>query len=130
MRGKFLTSVTISLLATACGDSSEPVAPRQSISVRSEQQEALHKLSEPYRHIALRRAIYDAGRSCRTVTKSGYVQEYGNLSMWTATCDGNRSWAIFVGPDGSVQVRDCRETEQLKLPACTIREPAKPAAAS
>ena len=131
MRGRLLTAVTISLLATACGDSSEPVAPRQSISVRSEQQEALHKLSEPYRHIALRRAIYDAGRSCRTVTKSGYVQEYGNLSMWTASCADGKSWAIFVGPDGSAQVRDCKENAQLKLPTCTIREEEKkPAAAS
>jgi hypothetical protein len=127
MRAQLLTAVTITLLAAAC-DSPEPAQPRKSIQVRSEQQEGLHKLSEEYRHVALRRAIYDAGRTCRTVTKSGYVQEYGNLSMWTATCDSGRSWAIFVGPDGSVQVRDCRETEQLKLPACTIRE-TKPAAA-
>lgn len=127
MRAQLLTAVTITLLAAAC-DSPEPAQPRKSIQVRSEQQEGLHKLSEEYRHVALRRAIYDAGRTCKTVTKSGYVQEYGNLSMWTASCDGGKNWAIFVGPDGSVQVRDCRETEQLKLPACTIRE-TKPAAA-
>ena len=127
MRAQLLTAVTLTLLAAAC-DSPEPAQPRKSIQVRSEQQEGLHKLSEEYRHVALRRAIYDAGRTCKTVTKSGYVQEYGNLSMWTANCDSGRSWAIFVGPDGSVQVRDCRETEQLKLPACTIRE-TKPAAA-
>ena len=127
MRVQLLTALTITLLASAC-DSPEPAQPRKSIQVRSEQQEGLHKLSEQYRHVALRRAIYDAGRTCKTVTKSGYVQEYGNLSMWTASCDGGRSWAIFVGPDGSVQVRDCRETEQLKLPACVIREE-KPAAA-
>ena len=127
MRAQLLTALTITLLAGAC-DSPEPAAPRKSIQVRSEQQEGLHKLSEQYRHVALRRAIYDAGRTCKTVTRSGYVQEYGNLSMWTASCDSGRSWAIFVGPDGSVQVRDCRETEQLKLPACTIRE-TKPAAA-
>lgn len=126
MRAQLLTAVTITL-AGAC-DSPEPAQPRKSIQVRSEQQEGLHKLSEQYRHVALRRAIYDAGRTCKTVTRSGYVQEYGNLSMWTASCDGGKSWAIFVGPDGSVQVRDCRETEQLKLPACIIREE-KPAAA-
>ena len=128
MRGKLLTAVTITLLAGACEDSSEPTAPKRSISVRSEQQDALHKLSESYRHIALRRAIYDAGRACRTVTGSGYVQEYGNLSMWTASCADGKNWAIFVGPDGSAQVRDCREMEQLKLPTCTIREGPKPAA--
>ena len=128
MHGKLLTAIGITMLASACGDNSEPAEPKRSISVRSEQQEALHKLSEPYRHIALRRAIYDAGRACKTVTKSGYVQEYGNLSMWTASCADNRSWAIFVGPDGSAQVRDCKELAQLKLPACTIREESKPAA--
>jgi len=128
MHGKLLTIIAASLLAGACGDSSEPTAPQRSISVRSEQQEALHKLSGPYRDIALRRAIYDGGRACKTVTKSGYVQEYGNLSMWTASCADNRSWAIFVGPDGSAQVRDCKELAQLKLPACTIREESKPAA--
>ena len=127
MRVSLLTAATITLLAAAC-DSPEPAQPRKSIQVRSEQQEGLHKLSDQYRHVALRRAIYDAGRTCKTVTKSGYVQEYGNLSMWTASCDGGKNWAIFVGPDGSVQVRDCRETEQLKLPACVIREE-KPAAA-
>jgi hypothetical protein len=128
MRGKLLTAFGITMLASACGDSSEPAEPKRSISVRSEQQEALHKLSEPYRKIALRRAIYDAGRACKTVTKSGYVQEYGNLSMWTASCADKKIWAIFVGPDGSAQVRDCREMEQLKLPICTIREEPKPAA--
>jgi hypothetical protein len=127
MRAQLLTALTITLLAGAC-DNPQPSQPRRSISVRSEQQEELHKLSEPYRHVALRRAIYDAGQTCRSVTRSGYVQEYGNLSMWTATCDKGRSWAIFVGPDGSVQVRDCGEVEQLKLPACVIREPATPAA--
>ena len=128
MHGKLLTIIAASWLAGACGDNSEPTAPQRSISVRSEQQEALHKLSGPYRDIALRRAIYDGGRACKTVTKSGYVQEYGNLSMWTASCADNRSWAIFVGPDGSAQVRDCKELAQLKLPACTIREESKPAA--
>ena len=128
MRAGLLAGLILTVLVAAC-DSPEPSAPRKSISVRSEQQEALHKLSEPYRHVALRRAIYDAGRACRTVTKSGYVQEYGNLSMWTASCASGNSWAIFVGPDGSIQVRDCRETEQLKLPACVIREQPKPAAA-
>ena len=127
MRAQLLGMLTIGLLASAC-DSPEPAQPRKSIQVRSEQQEGLHKLSEQYRHVALRRAIYDAGRTCRTVTKSGYVQEYGNLSMWTASCNSGRSYAIFVGPDGSAQVRDCRETESLRLPACKISRAPKPAA--
>ena len=29
--------------------------------------------------------------------------------MWTARCADGRDWAIFVGPDGSAQVRDCKD---------------------
>ena len=124
MRAQLLMGVTLAILLAGC-DNSEPAPPTKSISVRSEQQNALHKLNEDNLKIALRRAIYDSGQKCNTVTKAGYVQEYGNLSMWTASCASDRSFAVFVGPDGSVQVRDCKESEQLKLPACTIREAEK-----
>ncbi|NUT00680.1 MAG: hypothetical protein HOP96_06870 [Sphingomonas sp.] len=127
MRAQLLTALSIAMLASAC-DNPQPSQPQRSISVRSEQQNALHKLSEPSLKIALRRAIYDSGKACKTVTEAGYVQEYGNLSMWTASCASGKSFAVFVGPDSSVQVRDCKESEQLKLPACTITKRAKPAA--
>jgi len=127
MRAQLLAALSMVLLASGCGDSSsQPSAPPKSISVRSEQQNALHKLSESGLKIALRRAIYDSGSKCNTITDAGYVQEYGNLSMWTASCASQRSFAIFVGPDGSVQVRDCKEVEQLKLPACVIAKRPEP----
>ena len=126
MRALQLTGLALALLVGACDDS-EPSPPPRSIAVRSEAQTSLHRLSEMSQKIALRRAIYDSGKVCRRVDKSGYVQEYGNLSMWTASCDSGRSFAIFIGPDGSAQVRDCKEMEPLKLPACIIKgEPAKP----
>lgn len=126
MRPRISAALAMALLASACGDngSSQP-APNKQISVRSEQQNALHNLSESNLKIALRRAIYDSGKKCNTLTKVGYVQEYGNLSMWTASCANNQSFAVFVGPDGSVQVRDCKEVEQLKLPACVITKQPK-----
>jgi hypothetical protein len=129
MRAQLSATLAMALLAGSCGDnSSQPSAPPKSISVRSEQQNALHKLSESGLKIALRRAIYDSGKKCNTVTSAGYVQEYGNLSMWTASCASKMSFAIFVGPDGSVQVRDCKEVEQLKLPACVITKQPMPSA--
>ena len=129
MRAQLSAAFVAALLTSACGDnSSQPAPAPKTISVRSEQQNALHNLSESGLKIALRRAIYDSGSKCNTVTKAGYVQEYGNLSMWTASCASERSFAIFVGPDGSVQVRDCKEVEQLKLPACVITSQPKPAA--
>ena len=112
------------LLLTACGQS-QPSQPKQRIVVRSEAQDQLHKLDDMNRAIALKRAIYDSGSICKRVESSGYVQEYRNLSMWTAHCDNGRDWAIFVGPDGGAQVRLCRDLAQLGLPACVIRKGGK-----
>ena len=127
MRLAICTALALSLLVSACGDSGEPQKTR-SIAVRSAEQNALHKLSPDMLKIGLRRALYDSGRTCQTVTEAGYVQEYGNLSMWTASCKSGRSYAIFVGPDGSAQTRDCREMETLRLPACKISKAPKPVA--
>jgi hypothetical protein len=118
------------LTAAAC-DNSQPTQPRQPIVVQSEGQDALHKLDDLNRAIALKRAILDSGLACKRVTRSGYVQEHENLSMWTANCDGKADYAVFVGPDSSVQVRRCADLAQFKLPACVIHEgkPSQPARA-
>ena len=100
MRVATCTGLAIALLVSACGDSGEPQQKTKSIAVRSAEQNALHQLSPDMLKIGLRRALYDSGRTCQTVTEAGYVQEYGNLSMWTASCNSGRSYAIFVGPDG------------------------------
>ncbi len=121
MRLQSITALSMGLVLAAC-DNSQPAKPTQSISVRSAEQNALHKLDPMNLKIALRRAIYDSGSACATVTESGYVQEYGNLSMWTASCKSGRKFAIFVGPDGTAQVRDCKTMADLKLPACVIRK--------
>ena len=47
--------------------------------------------------------------------------------MWTASCKSGRQFAVFVGPDGTAQVRDCKTMADLKLPACVIRKQAAPA---
>ena len=113
--------VAIAVLLAACGQS-QPAKPKQPISVRSQAQDALHQLDDLNRAIALKRAIYDSGNSCKRIATSGYVEEHRNLSMWTAHCDDGTDWAIFVGPDGSVQVRRCTDLVQLGLPACVIRK--------
>jgi hypothetical protein len=108
-------------LLGACGES-QPTQPRQPIVVRSEAQDQLHQLDDLNRAIALKRAIYASGYTCKRVASSGYVQEHKNLSMWTASCDDKRQWAIFAGPDGSAQVRPCKDLAELGLPQCVIRE--------
>src|SRR5688572_9733078 len=105
----------------AC-DQSQPTQPKQPIVVRSEAQDQLHQLDEMNRAIALKRAIYASGYACKRIDRSGYVQEHENLSMWAAACDDKREWAIFVGPDGSAQVRPFRDLAELGLPACVIKE--------
>ena len=126
MRHQMITALAMGAMLAAC-DNSQPAKPTKSISVRSAEQNALHKLSPMNLKIGLRRAIYDSGNACATVTDAGYVQEYGNLSMWTASCKSGRQFAVFVGPDGTAQVRDCKTMADLKLPACVIRKQAAPA---
>jgi hypothetical protein len=110
------------LFLAACGSGgSEQAATNQAeIAVRSDEQNQLHQLSDMNRDIALKRAILASGLRCKRVVRSGYVAEYNKLSMWAADCDDKRSWGIFVGPDGSAQVRPCTDMAKFKLPECRI----------
>ena len=116
------------LTLSGCGESGER-QPTQQISVRSAEQERLHGLNDLNRAITLKRAILDAGYTCKRITESGFAGNYKNLDMWVARCDDRRDWAVFTGPDGSAQVRYCADVERMGLPACTIKESAKPATA-
>ena len=92
----------------------------------SEEQKQLHQLDAFNLAIGLKRAIYDAGYSCKKITDAGYVGTWQNLDEWTAHCvydNGSaRDWAIFAGPDGSAQVRDCKDVPGTGLPACVIKK--------
>ena len=123
MRPKLIATAAALSFATACGQS-QPTQPRQPIVVRSEAQDALHQLDEMNRAIALKRALYASGYRCQRVDKAGFVTTYKNLDMWTAHCADGRDWAIFTGPDGSVQVRDCKDVAQFGMPACVIKKAA------
>lgn len=115
------------LALAACNNSQtqQTQTNRPAIKVRSNEQEQLHKLDALNLAIGLKRAIYDAGYSCNTITDAGFVAEYKNLDMWMAHCtDGKqqRDWAIFAGPDGSAQVRDCHDVPGTGLPDCVIHK--------
>lgn len=114
----------------ACGDSGEAPAPKEKITVRSENQRQMHQLSQLNREIALKRAIYDSGSACLRITKSGYVGTYENTEQWTATCvdkfKRTRDWALYVGADDSVQVRLCDDVVKAGLPPCVIKDQSKP----
>jgi hypothetical protein len=113
-------------LALAACNEQQPDTNQQTVRVVSQEQLQLHQLDAFNLAIALKRAIYDSGYTCKRVTDGGFVATYKNLDMWMAHCEyehgSPRDWAIFAGPDGSAQVRDCRDVAAGGLPACTIKE--------
>ncbi|MCA1652956.1 MAG: hypothetical protein ABR588_08645 [Sphingomicrobium sp.] len=116
---KTMTSLCTIALIGGCGQSSAP-APQRTIKVQGDEQRQLASANEMDRSIALKRAIYDAGNSCKRVTKTGFVTDYKNLSMWQAACDDGKNWAVFIAANGGVQVRPCADLKDLKLPECTL----------
>lgn len=112
------------LAVSACNNDQSQATNQQSIKVQSSEQIQLHGLDAFNLAIGLKRAIYDAGYACKRVTDAGFVGTYKNLDMWMAHCVTDRGpprdWAIFAGPDGSAQVRDCRDVPGTGLPDCQI----------
>jgi len=120
-------ALAVSLAVTACNSGGQgQQSNQQVIRVQSDEQKQLHQLDAFNLAIGLKRAIYDAGYTCKRVTDAGYVGTYKNLDEWTAHCEyekgSPRDWAIFAGPDGSAQVRDCKDLPGTGLPDCVIKE--------
>lgn len=124
MRGSTAAMAALMVLALAGCDGGKPAAnaPVTKIRASSEYVDRLRALSDLNRGLALRRAIQDSGDRCKRVDNSGYQQDYENLSMWTARCSDGGDWALFIAPNGDVQVRDCADVVELGLPACRFEE--------
>ena len=116
-----LTLVAVAALA-ACNNSQPQQSQQPTIKVQSEEQKLLHKLDAFNLAIGLKRAIYDAGYTCKRITDAGFVGTYKNLDMWMAKCTEGNDWAVFAGPDGSAQVRNCRDVPGSGLPECVIKQ--------
>jgi hypothetical protein len=123
---KLLITAACALALVACGEEPQQTSNTQAIKVRSQEQNQLHQLDAMNLAIGLKRAIYDAGYTCKRVTDAGFVGEWKNLDMWVARCayddKSSRDWAIFAGPDGSAQVRDCKDVDASGLPKCDIKK--------
>jgi len=116
-----LFMMTAAMLAS-CGQGENPAPPVQNeIMVRSPAQQQLFKLNDLDRAIALKRAIADQGLRCARVVSTGYVTRYKDMDVWTATCDDERVWSLFVAANDSVQVRLCDDNEKIGLPACNVK---------
>ena len=120
MRTGLILGLTALSLA-ACDNGARQASNVTAIKVRSNEQNQLHQLDAMNLAIALKRAIHAAGFTCQRVTDAGFVAAYKNLDMWMARCE-QRDWAIFAGPDGSAQVRDCKDIPGTGLPECAINK--------
>lgn len=125
MRGPTLLAGTLMLALAGCDGGAEDGEARSiKVTGSTPYVEQLKALSDLNRGLALRRAVQDSGERCKRVETSGYQQDYQNLSMWTARCSDSGDWALFIAPNGDVQVRSCADVETLDLPVCRIVEAA------
>jgi hypothetical protein len=111
-----------------CGDAAAPPQAKSGgVTISNPHNEQLKALPENLQRIALTRAIRDTGNRCPRSVESRVEQgEYRGMAYWTARCDDNRQWAIFLAPNGDVQVRNCGDMQQLDLPPCQALPPAPP----
>lgn len=132
MRALFLGSL---LALAACADGRDVELPkneaaaenRQHISMRNEHHEQLLQLPPESQRIAMMRAVRRTGNRCQRVDNAGYQQEYLNMRMWVAQCGvEQKTFAVYIAPNGDVQVRDCAQAGQLELPRCEGLPPPAP----
>ena len=127
MHRKLSIALLAALAIAGCDNNqAQQQTNRPPIEVRGSEQNQMHELNALNLAIALKRAIYDAGYTCKRVADGGFVAKWKNLDMWTAHCEYERGpardWAIFIGPDGSAQVRDCKDVPGSGLPDCKINK--------
>lgn len=116
-------AVAMVLLLAGCDDG----APQRNVTkvvVANPLSDELKALSEPTRNLGLYRAIRDNGRRCKRVDQGGYQQQYKTMAMWTARCSDTGDYALYIAPNGDVQVSHCKDARELGLPECRMADPA------
>jgi hypothetical protein len=109
----------LSLGACGSGGDSGNVTQMRPANPLSDQLKGMTPL---YRDLGLYRALRDNSQRCKKAEGGAFQQYYKNLAMWTVHCTDTGDWALFIAPNGDVQVRRCSEAGVLSLPAC--RRPA------
>jgi hypothetical protein len=108
---------TIGLLLGGCEDG----LPEQNVTkvvAANPLSDQLKTLSGPSRNLGLYRAIRDNGRRCKRVDQAAYQQQYKTMAMWTARCSDTGDFAVYIAPNGDVQVSPCQDSKTLRLPEC------------
>lgn len=117
----------IGLLLAGCEDGT-PERDVTKVVAANPLSDQLKALSEPTRNLGLYRAIRDNGQRCKRVERGAYRQQYKTMAMWTAHCSDSGDWALYIAPNGDVQVSACKDAKGLGLPECQAVE-ARPATA-
>ncbi|HYJ30314.1 MAG TPA: hypothetical protein VEW25_08245 [Allosphingosinicella sp.] len=133
MRHLVLASVAAILVAglTACDDGapwSAGNASEPKMKIRNRPHEDLLALPDDLRRVTLIRAIRASRQRCprRVEPNPVYQGDYRGMALWTARCDNNVQYAVFVAANEDVQVRRCEDMGRLGLPACRALPPAEP----
>jgi hypothetical protein len=128
-----LLAFLLPLVALAACEAPSPVdAPRDNsvtpeIKIANDYHEQLMRLAPRYQRLAVKRAIVQSSLRCTRVDNAGYQQEYRNMRMWVGHCDPeNKSFAVYLAPNGDVQVRNCADAGELALPRCQGLPPPLP----
>jgi len=119
-------AIGVALALSGCGDTSAPNAQTPAIKIANPGSDRLKALSPLNQRIGLMRAIRADRKTCRRVIGLAYQQQHRDLAMWVVLCATGGNWAVFIAPNEDVQVRACRETVGLGLPACRPVPPLPP----
>jgi hypothetical protein len=115
----FAALLALGLTVAACEDGA-PEPEVKKVQAANPFSDQLKGMSDLYRNLGLNRAIKDNGQRCKKVDRSGYQQQYKTMAMWAVHCIDTGDWAVYIAPDGTVQVSQCRHAKQLGLPECRV----------
>jgi len=118
MKARWATAACF-LLLSACEDGA-PEGNVTQVVAANPYSDQLKALSEPTRYLGLYRALRDNGHRCKRVDRGGYQQQYKTMAMWTAHCTDTGDYAIYIAPNGDVQVSPCGDARELRLPECRV----------
>jgi hypothetical protein len=122
----------VALALAACEAPSPVDAPRENaqateIKIANDYHEQLVRMAPGYQRVAIRRALVDSRIRCTRVDNAGFQQDYRNMKLWVGHCDPeNKSYQVFLAPNGDIQVRDCADAGELALPRCQGLPPPLP----
>jgi hypothetical protein len=116
------------LVLAACDGSAAGNGQAKQVRIANRPNERLLALDDESRRIGLVRAIRGNRQRCprRVEPNPVYQGEFRGMAYWTARCDNNEQYAIFIAPNEIVQVRKCRHMAELDMPPCRELPPAEP----